>query len=73
MTDSPNSESGARLMQEVRASFILAGTTYTAWCREQGIDPSLVRQAIFGTWAGPKGRAVRAKVLGAARLQEAAS
>ena len=65
-------ETGTRLMQEVRAAFILRGTTYTAWCRGQGIEPSQVRQAIYGTWAGPKGRAVRANVLRAAGVREVA-
>lgn len=71
MTHSPT-EPGARLMQEVRAAFILDGTTFTAWCRAQGIDPSMVRQAIFGNWAGPKGRAIKAKVLQAAGVKVAA-
>jgi hypothetical protein len=57
-------------MQQVRAAFILRGTTFTAWCREQAIEPSLVRQAIYGTWAGPKGRAVKARVLRAAKVTE---
>ncbi len=65
-------ETGTRLMQEVRAAFILRGTSYTAWCRAQGIEPSQVRQAIYGTWAGPKGRAVRANVLRAAGVREVA-
>ncbi|MBS0499367.1 MAG: hypothetical protein JSR74_03460, partial [Proteobacteria bacterium] len=68
MTHSPP-EAGARLMQQLRAAFILEGTTYTAWCRAQGIDPSLVRQAVYGTWGGPKGRAVRAQVIRAAGLR----
>lgn len=65
-------EIGTRLMQEVRAGFILQGTSYTAWCRQQGIDPSLVRQAIYSTWAGPKGLQWRAKVLRAAGVKVAA-
>lgn len=68
----PPIEPGTRLMQEVRAAFILDGTTYTSWCRSQGIDPSMVRQAIYGTWAGPKGRAMRALVLKAAGVKVAA-
>ncbi len=68
----PNTDPGTRLMQQVRAAFILSGTTYTAWCRTQGMDPSLVRQAIYGTWGGPKGRAVKAQVLRAAGVRAAA-
>ncbi len=70
MPPTTSSELGTKTMQQVRAAFILRGTTYTAWCRTQGIDPSLVRQAIFGTWAGAKGRAMRAKVLRAAGVRD---
>lgn len=63
---------GTRLMNQVRAGFISQGTSYTAWCRTQGIDPSQARQAIYGTWAGPKGLACKAKALQAAGVREAA-
>jgi gp16 family phage-associated protein len=61
------------LVQQVRAGFILRGTTMSAWARQNGLDPSTVRQALYGTWNGPKGRAVRAKVLKAAGVQERAA
>ena len=61
-----------QLIREIRAGFILRGTTLAAWSREQGMDASLVRQAIYGTWAGPKGRAVKANVLRAAGVKEVA-
>lgn len=70
MPTSTPAELGTRLMQQIRAAHILRGTTYTAWCRSQGMDPSLVRQAIFGTWGGPKGRAIRAKALKAAGVRD---
>ncbi|MGE4439572.1 hypothetical protein [Achromobacter sp.] len=72
MSHTTPAELGTRLMQQVRGSFILQGTTYTAWCRSQGMDPSLVRQAIYGTWGGPKGRAIRAAVLKAAGVRDSA-
>jgi len=57
------------LVQQVRAGFILRGTTMSAWARQHNLDPSTVRQALYGTWSGPKGRAVRAKVLKASGVQ----
>ena len=41
------------LVQQVRAGFILRGTTMSAWARQNGLDPSTVRQALYGTWYGP--------------------
>lgn len=67
------SEPGTQLMQQVRAGFILQGITYTEWCRREGVDPSIVRQAIYGNWAGPKGRAIKAKVLRAAGIDARAA
>lgn len=66
----PTPDHATQLMRQVRAGFVLQGTTYTQWCREQGVDPSLVRQAIYGLWNGPKGRACRTKVLRAAGVNE---
>ena len=41
----------------------------SAWARQHHLDPSTVRPALYGTWSGPKGRAVRAKVLKASGVQ----
>lgn len=57
---------GRELLARVRAGFIIKGTTLAQWCRSQGIHPSAARQAIYGTWGGPKGRAVRERILAAA-------
>ncbi|MGH8386151.1 MAG: hypothetical protein ACRESJ_11730 [Pseudomonas sp.] len=63
---------GHDLMIKVRAALLLQNTTLAAWCRQRSIHPSAARQAIYGTWAGPKGRAMRASILKAAGLKEAA-
>jgi len=60
------------LLLRVRAGLLVQHTTLADWCRRAGVHPSAVRQALYGTWAGPKGRAVRAQVLKAAGVQEAA-
>lgn len=62
----------ALLIKRIRAGFLVQDTTLTDWCRAQGIHTSAVRQAIYGTWAGPKGRAIKAKVLRAAGVRAAA-
>lgn len=61
-----------RLMRQVKAGFVAQGTSYTRWCRENGIAASGVRQVIYGTWAGPKGKALKRRVLRAAGVKEAA-
>ena len=59
-------------MNRVKAGFILQNTTFGAWCRANGIEPNNGRQAIYGSWNGPKGQAMLARILKAAGVQEAA-
>ncbi|WP_242875642.1 hypothetical protein [Stenotrophomonas maltophilia] len=63
---------GRDLMNKVRAGMTLQNTTVSAWCRKNGINPSAARQAIYGTWAGPKGKALRATLLRAAGVKDVA-
>lgn len=63
---------GNELNLEIRAGFVRQGTTLTRWCKENGLKQSNVRDAILGSWDGPKGRAVRAKVAKAAGVRNAA-
>ncbi|MGB5147474.1 MAG: hypothetical protein WBN86_10155 [Porticoccaceae bacterium] len=62
---------GQHAMNRVKAGFILQHTTYRAWCRANDVDPTNGRQAIYGSWNGPKGRALRARILSAAGVREA--
>lgn len=57
---------------QVRAAFVLQGTSLKGWCREQGITPSNARDALIGRWNGPKGRALRARVVKASGLRASA-
>ena len=61
-----------RLIAQIRAAFVLQGTSLTRWAKDNNTDPSAIRQAIYGTWAGPRGKAMRAKVLKAAGVKEVA-
>jgi hypothetical protein len=68
MTKAPTP--GRELLLQVRAGFIAKGTNYHAWCREHDVLPSSARQALIGTWDGPKGRALRARIAAAAGVTE---
>lgn len=59
-----------QLVNQVRAHFISQGTSLSAWCREHGHYPSNVRQALQGTWDGPKGRALRTQLCKEAGLMQ---
>ncbi len=50
------------LLLKVKAHFVGKGTTLAAWCRDNKVDQSHARQALLGSWDGPRGRAVRLKL-----------
>ncbi|MCW9058742.1 MAG: hypothetical protein OQL11_07720 [Gammaproteobacteria bacterium] len=58
-----NIKPSADLYLEVRAGFIRKGTTFTAWCRAQGWNPTNVKAALMGAWNGPEGRKVRSQAV----------
>jgi len=47
-------------------TFKANGGSFELWCRENGISPSLARNATFGQSRGPKGRALLARLIEAA-------
>jgi len=57
------------LHTRIRAAFILNGTTFTRWCKENNVDPQNARQCIMGVWNGPKGRELRAKIIEASGVR----
>lgn len=63
---------GPELNLEIRVGFIRQGTTLTRWCKDNGLRISNVRDAILGSWDGPKGKAIRAQVAKASRVRSAA-
>lgn len=56
-------EPGLELVRQVRTHFILRGTTLTRWCRENGLQIANARMALYGSWNGPKGKALRTRIL----------
>ena len=68
MTRSALPSPGRELAAQVRAAFVARHTTLGAWCRAHGIDRTAARQALYGTWNGPKGKALRARVIAASGI-----
>lgn len=64
---------GLELVRVVRAGFVLNGTTLGRWCRDNQIHDQHARLALLGGWNGPKGQAVRARIVAAAGLSEKAA
>lgn len=56
------------LYAEIRASFTRNHDSFTAWCKREGLNVSNVREAIYGSWNGPKGKAIRKEAIEASGL-----
>lgn len=62
---------GADLLRQVRAGFVAQGTSYTRWCRENGVLRANANQALIGAWDGPKAKKLRRRIIEASRIQTA--
>lgn len=60
---------GPEILSQVRAGFVLQGTSLQAWCREQGLLRQNVRKCLLGEWNGPKAKQLRKKIIEAARVR----
>lgn len=58
------------LYQKVKAGFVLQGKSLKAWCRENGTNLPNARASLIGTWNGPAGKEMRARIVTAAKLGE---
>lgn len=56
-------EPSVQLAREVRAAFVLKGTTLKAWCRQNNMHFSNARTCLTGAWDGPAARRLRARIL----------
>lgn len=65
-----NHQPGLQLQLRVRTGFLLQGTSLTEWCRNNGTHISNARGALLGTWNGPKGQAMRSRIVKAARIEK---
>lgn len=68
----PSLQPGRDLVRRVRIGFIGQDSSLSAWCREHGVHIGNARQALIGSWDGPKARDLRTRILKAARLSVAA-
>lgn len=60
------------LHRQVRAGFIAQGTSLQKWCEDNDILPSNARDVLIGRWNGPKGQALRNKIVKASGARVAA-
>lgn len=58
----PAPDPSLALYNEVRAAFILKGSSLGAWCRKNGFRIQNARATLTGTWNGPAGRKLRARI-----------
>lgn len=63
-------EPGPDLLKAIRASFVMQGTTFSAFCEAKGINRRNAAVALLGGWRGPKGRAVARRIAKAAGIGE---
>ena len=61
------------LYREIRAAFITQGTTLGAWCRENGIRMQSAKSCLMGIWNGPKGKALRIRIIEASGITYSSS
>ncbi len=57
---------GAILHEVIVGAFRTGGTSFEAWCKENGVHPSTARTATYGQSGGAQGRALLKKIIGAA-------
>lgn len=64
---------GPALLLAVRAAFVSKGSSLSAWCGDAGIDRAAARLALLGAWNGPKGQAIRGRIVSASELNDSAA
>lgn len=57
---------GAVLHEVIVGAFRSAGTSFEAWCNEQGVHTSTARTATYGQSGGDKGQALLDQIINAA-------
>jgi hypothetical protein len=61
------------LYYRVKGGFVSQGGSLTAWCRKHEVDSSSARAALVGSWNGPKGKALREKLIESSGITETPS
>ncbi len=52
----------------VRAGFTTQGTSFQAWCNQEGVTRQNADKALMNQWKGPKAAALVARILEAAKV-----
>lgn len=65
-------EPSQELLRKVRAAFVLQGSSLQNWCKQNGTHNSNARNALIGSWDGPAGKAMRARIVKASGLKDVA-
>lgn len=50
------------LLPQIRAGFVLRGTTLRAWCLKNSVDPGYAHKVLSGKTAGAKALALRSRI-----------
>lgn len=61
---------GAILHEVIVGCFKSSGTSFDAWCRENGVNSSTAKTATYGQSGGNKGRAILARMINAAGREQ---
>lgn len=60
---------GKDLYTRVKSGFVLRETSFTKWCQENQVSRTAAIACLMGTWDGPKGRILRARLVSEAGLE----
>ena len=56
--------------RRIRGAMVAKGTSFTAWCDQEGITRQNADKALLGQWKGPTATALVARILAAAGVAE---
>lgn len=56
-------QTGKILHEVIVGAFRASGTSFEKWCREQGVNSDVARQATFGISGGDRGRAILERMI----------
>lgn len=58
---------------EIRAGFVLQGSSLGRWCRINGIDPGYAQHVLMGHRNGPAAKALRERIINASIPEDEAA
>jgi hypothetical protein len=64
-------EKDIRTLQRVKANFILKGTSFHEYCKNNDIDHGSATKALTKKWTGPKAKVLRSKIIADSKAKPA--